>query len=165
VAGDRVLFLLRHAKSSWDDPSLSDHDRPLAPRGRRAARRIGRHLRDEGIAVSEVLCSSALRARQTLELVQPSGEIRIERGLYGASADELLGRLRAVPEGVDAVMLIGHNPAIQDLAVGLAGSPEELASTKFPTGALATLRLLGGWSTLDWAQAELLAFVTPKALS
>jgi phosphohistidine phosphatase SixA len=79
-----------------------------------------------------VLCSSARRARATLDLVAASGEIQIERGLYGASADQLLERLRRVPDEVDAVMLIGHNPAILDLAVGLVGGASELAVRKFP---------------------------------
>ena len=74
----RRLLLLRHAKSSWDDPALADHDRPLAPRGRRAAKRMGAHLRDEQVEISLVLCSSATRARQTLERVEPPGEVRIE---------------------------------------------------------------------------------------
>ena len=115
------LLLLRHAKSSWDDPALADHDRPLAPRGRRAAKLIGEHLRENQIGVSLVLCSSARRARETLDLVQTPGEVLIERELYGASADELLARLRRVPDQRGTVMLIGHNPAIEDLAVGLAG--------------------------------------------
>src|SRR5215471_3225928 len=92
----RTLYLLRHAKSSWDDPALADHDRPLAPRGRKAAKRIGARLRSDETPVSLVLCSSALRARETVDLVAPPGTIEIEDGLYGASADELLQRLRQV---------------------------------------------------------------------
>ena len=114
------LFLLRHAKSSWDDADLADRDRPLAPRGRRAAGAIARHLRDEEISPSLVLCSPARRTRETLEAVDPSGDVRIEDELYGASEAELLERLRRVPEAIESVMLIGHNPAIQELALGLA---------------------------------------------
>jgi phosphohistidine phosphatase len=164
VSETKHLFLLRHAKSSWDDRSLADCDRPLAPRGRKAAKRIRAYLRREEIQVALVLCSSARRARETLDLVAPSGEIRIERELYGALADELLGRLRRVPDEVDAVMLIGHEPAIRELAVCLIGAGSELAERKFPTAALATLTFTGPWSTLEPEHAELAAFITPREL-
>ena len=161
----RQLFLLRHAKSSWDEPSLADHDRPLAPRGRKAAKRIGAHVRREQIRVALVLCSSARRARETLDLVAPPGEVRIERELYGATAAELLERLRRVPDDVDAVMLIGHEPAVRDLAVGLVADGSELTDRKFPTAALATLTFTGPWSTLAPDHAELAAFVRPRELT
>jgi phosphohistidine phosphatase len=161
----RRLFLLRHAKSSWDDRSLADHDRPLAPRGRKAAKRIGAYLRREQIDIALVLCSSARRARETLDLVAPPGAIRIEQEVYHAGADELLERLRRVPDEVDAVMVIGHEPAISELAVGLAGGGSELAGRKFPTGALATLTFTGPWSTLEPEHAELTAFVAPRELA
>ncbi len=164
MVGAKHLLLLRHAKSSWDDPALADHDRPLAARGRKASKLIGAHLRREQIEISLVLCSSARRARETLELVAPSGEVRIERELYGASADELLERLHRVPDEVAEVMLIGHNPAFQDLAVALVGAGSELASRKFPTGALATLMFTGPWRALEHGHAELAAFVTPREL-
>src|SRR6476619_4579368 len=105
-----TLYLLRHAKSSWDDPTLSDRDRPLAPRGRRDAKRIAQHLVRLGIEPELVLCSSALRTRETLELVRPAlgptPTISLEAALYAASCDVLLERIRAVPEAVDSVMLI-----------------------------------------------------------
>src|SRR4029453_12785732 len=107
------LLLLRHAKSSWDEPGLADHNRPLAPRGRRAAESMARHLRDDRISPALVLCSSARRTRETLELLGVVEEVRIERALYGASEDELLDRLQRVPETLDSVMLVGHNPAVQ----------------------------------------------------
>lgn len=161
---DRRLLLLRHAKSSWDDPALADHDRPLAPRGRKASKLIRAHLRREQVQVSLVLCSSARRARETLELVSVSGPVEVERELYGALASQLLERLRCLPDELDAVMLIGHNPAIQELAVGLLADGSALASRKFPTGALATLTFSGSWWALESGQAELAAFVTPKEL-
>jgi phosphohistidine phosphatase len=161
----KQLLLLRHAKSSWDDPSLADDDRPLAPRGRKAAKRIVAYVRREQISVALVLCSAATRARETLDLVAPPGEILIERDLYRATAAALLERLRRVPGEVDAVMLIGHEPAIRDLAVGLVGLGSELADHKFPTAALATLTFTGPWSTLAPDHAELAAFVTPRALA
>ena len=149
----RRLFLLRHAKSSWDDPSLDDHDRPLAGRGRQASELLAEHLQRERITPSLVLCSSARRTRETLERVLPrpdAAEVRVERELYGASAQDLLRRLREVPPDVDSVMLVGHRPAIQELAVYLAaeGSELERVRQKFPTAALATLSFPGDWGEL-----------------
>jgi phosphohistidine phosphatase len=159
------LLLLRHAKSSWDDPALADHDRPLAARGRKAAQLIGAYLRRERIPVSLVLCSSARRARETLELVDPSGELQIEPELYGASREQLHERVRQLPEASDSVMLIGHNPAIQELAASLAGDDGELTEQKFPTGALAVLTFGGPWRALRTGDAKLAAFVKPRELS
>lgn len=157
-------MLLRHAKSSWDDPALPDHERPLSARGRKAATLIGTYLRRDEIRVSMVLCSSARRARETLELVAPAGQIRIEPELYGATADELLQRLRRLPDEVDSVMLIGHNPAIQELGANLVERASELAARKFPTGALAELAFRGTWRALEPRHAELAAFVRPRQL-
>jgi phosphohistidine phosphatase len=165
------LFLLRHAKSSWDDPRLADHDRPLAPRGRRAAKRIAQHLREERIAPDVVLCSSAGRAQETLERISPAlggdARVEIEPELYGASASELLARLRRLPEEAGSAMLVGHNPAVQELALSLAGSGFERATIegKYPTAGLATLSFEGPWSELDMGAGELVSFVTPKALT
>jgi phosphohistidine phosphatase len=166
VSQPRRLFLLRHAKSSWDDPDLADHDRPLARRGRRAAQLIAGHLRGEGISPSLVLCSSAKRTRETLELAAPGGEVKIERELYGATKDDLLDRLRRVPDTVESAMLIGHNPAVQEVALGLAAAGARLADVeqKYPTGALATLTFAGPWRELRWGGAELDGFVTPKEI-
>jgi phosphohistidine phosphatase len=159
----RRLLLLRHAKSSWDDPSLADHDRPLAPRGRRAAKRIGEYLRDEQVEIALVLCSSAARAQETLERVRPPGEVRIEPSLYGAGAHQLLERVRRVPDEAGSVMLIGHNPAMEDLAVLLTDAAA-LTGEKFPTGALATLTFTGSWRQLGPGTAELESFVRPREL-
>ncbi|HEY3726179.1 MAG TPA: histidine phosphatase family protein [Solirubrobacteraceae bacterium] len=158
------LLLLRHAKSSWDDPAVADHDRPLAARGHKAAKLIGARLRTDQTPISLVLCSSARRARETLDLVAPPGKIEIEDGLYGASADELLQRVRRVPDEFKSVMLVGHNPAIHDLAVELLSNAGELAVAKFPTGALATLTFTGSWGALAPRRAELVAFVKPREL-
>jgi phosphohistidine phosphatase len=164
------LFLLRHAKSSWDDPGLDDHERRLAPRGRRASKLIAEHLRRERIAPSLVLCSSARRTRETLKRVGSAldeADVSIEDGLYEASGDALLQRLREVPDDVKSVMLIGHQPSIQALALDLAGDGAQLARVraKFPTAALATLLFAGGWSDLGPGVAELVAYVKPKELA
>ena len=151
------LYLLRHAKSSWKDASLDDHDRPLAPRGRKASKAIGRYMRDHDMEPELVLCSSAKRARQTLERLGPAGlDARIEPGLYGAGADTLVARLREVPDGVHSVLLIGHNPGMQQLAFRLAGLDD-----KFPTAALATLEC-ESWARLE--TAELIDYVRPRDL-
>jgi phosphohistidine phosphatase len=164
-----TLYLLRHAKSSWADPALADRKRPLAPRGRRDAKRIAKHLAGLGIEPELVLCSTAERTRQTLDLIRPAlgaSPKKLEAKLYGASSDELLERIRAVPESVASLMLIGHNPGLQDLALLLAsaGAERERLEAKFPTVALATLTLPTAWSRLSEAGAVLAAYVVPKQL-
>ncbi len=163
------IHLLRHAKSSRDDDALADHDRPLAPRGRRAAKSLANHLSHEGIAPDLVLCSSAQRARETLEGISPAlGDVpaSIDDRLYGASAAELGERLREIPDTVQSVMLIGHNPAVERLALDLAGTGEAIAELeqKYPTGALATLEFDGSWGALERGSAHLARFVRPRDL-
>jgi phosphohistidine phosphatase len=161
------LHLLRHAKSSWDEPGLADHERPLAPRGRRACKKLAKHLRREGIRPDLVLCSSSLRTRETLDLVLPAlGDpaIEIEDGLYAASSDELLGRLRELSETDGSVLLIAHNPGLQDLALELATGQTPLAE-KFPTGALASFAFDVPWPRVGEAGAQLVAYVVPRELA
>jgi phosphohistidine phosphatase len=165
------VYLLRHAKSSWKERGLADHDRPLAPRGRRAAKAIAGHLLEHGIEPELVLCSTARRARETLERIEPAlgtPVVRIEPALYGASADALLERLHAVPDTVGSVLLIGHNPAMQLVALDLARPAPELREleAKFPTAALATLKFPGtNWRALAPGSAELTEFVRPRDLA
>jgi phosphohistidine phosphatase len=165
----RTLYLLRHAKSSWDDPGLADHERPLAPRGRRDGERVAEYLGREEIEPELVLCSSAARAQETLELVRPalgSSTVFVEDELYAASSDRLLARIRLVPEEVASVMVIGHNPGLEELALGLASTGDELGrlEEKFPTAALATLVLSPAWAALAPGDATLAAYVVPKQL-
>jgi phosphohistidine phosphatase len=162
---EKHLYLLRHAKSSWSDPGLTDHDRPLAPRGRRAAALIGEHLRAAQLAPPLILCSSARRARETLEHLQLGGEAEVESALYGASPDELLDRLRRLPEDLDTVMLIGHNPSIHELAAALTSRGGGLSQRKYPTGAVAVLTFTGPWSSLRPQRAELVSFIRPRDLA
>ena len=166
----RRLYLLRHAKSSWEQPRLADHDRPLAGRGRRAGTALAHHLREQDIRPQLVLCSTARRARETLERIEPTlgaRAVHVERELYGASAGMLLERLRSVPDTVESVMLIGHNPGIQELALDLAGDTpksRELAA-KYPTAALATFACPAtSWHDLNPGTAELTGFVRPRDL-
>ncbi len=166
-----TLYLLRHAKSSWADPTLPDYQRPLAARGRRDGKRIAKHLVQLGIEPELLLCSSAKRTRETLKLIRPAlgttSTVMLERGLYAAGADRLLERIRAVPEPVASLMLIGHNPGLQDLALllGSAGAELERLEAKFPTAALATLTIPNAtWTQLSAADAVLAAYVVPKQL-
>jgi phosphohistidine phosphatase len=163
---------MRHAKSSWDDPYLPDRLRPLAPRGVRAARAMARHLQAGGVAPDLVLCSPARRAVQTWEGVAagvpPDTAVEIDEAIYHAEGDELLGRLRALPPRIGSVLVVGHNPGLQDLAADLAGSGDpalrERLVTKFPTGALATLEEPGEWHDLTWGAVNLVGFVAPREL-
>jgi phosphohistidine phosphatase len=165
------LYLLRHAKSSWKDPSLADHDRPLAGRGRRAAKQIAEHLRRSGIQPELVICSSSRRTRETLERIRSvlgDETVRIEREVYAAGEQGLLERLRRLPDEVDSVMLIGHNPGLQNLAFSLARSEDaavDRLAQKFPTGALATFEIEEeSWRSLQPGTAKLVDYVTPREL-
>ena len=167
----KSLYLLRHAKSSWDDPSLPDHDRPLTHRGQRAARKLADHVRRTGIAPALVLCSSARRATETLDSImpafEPTPEVRVEEDLYRAATEELVHRLHQIPATVHSVMLIGHNPSIQSAALVLAR--DDATSTAplrngMATGAMATLELDGDWTTAAAGTARLVAFVVPRDL-
>lgn len=174
MSDHRLLYLLRHAKSSWDDSSQPDHDRPLADRGRRAVKLISEYLARQQIQPELILCSSARRTRETLEGLGLRSATMIEHRLYGASADDLLQRLQVVPAELGSVMIIGHNPALQVLALRLAGSESERRASgaeglsqirqKLPTGALVTLGLSVPWAELETGCAELLDYVRPKAL-
>lgn len=166
----KTLYLLRHAKASRDGPAVSDQDRPLAPRGRRDARRLAERLGAERIAPDVVLCSSSIRTQETLELIRGgfAGDVRvvIEPGIYAASCGDVLAILRAVGEDVGSAMLIGHSPAIQDVALSLAspGKGLDQVQRKFPTAALATLTFACGWRELSPKAAQLVAFITPQDL-
>jgi len=169
------LLLLRHAKSSWDDPGLGDHDRPLAARGRRAATAVGRHMAAHGLVPERVLCSGARRARDTLALVLPamadSPEPRTRDVIYAGDAWAILDLIRGEGGAASPLLVVGHNPALQELALGLivpeAAKPadDDLAA-KFPTGALAVIDFaIAAWGALDWGTGRLAAFVRPRDLA
>jgi phosphohistidine phosphatase len=164
------LLLIRHAKSSWDDTSLPDRDRPLSARGRRAAERIGEHLRSEGLVPDLVLCSTARRTRETLErLALPEVDARFEDELYGAAAEEIQSRIRSVPPDAGSIAVIGHNPGMHDLAAGLgaldAGEAGVRLRAKLPTGGVAVFDVDEPWSRLGPEGVRLVAFVTPRELA
>lgn len=167
------LWLLRHAKSAWDDPGLDDFARPLSPRGRKACRQIGRHMAERGIRPDLVLCSPATRTRQTWERLEKrlgdGGKIRFEPSLYLADPGALLALVRAAPTACRELLLIGHNPGLEELARRLAGSAagDSLSrlTGKYPTGALAEVT----FPARTWAQVApdsgfLASFVTPSQL-
>jgi phosphohistidine phosphatase len=173
----KTLYLLRHGKSAWNDPSLADHDRPLAPRGARAAKLIGRELRKEGFRADCILCSTARRAIDTLEIVTAQLDggalempVHQERELYLTGERTLLERLRRLPDKVGTAMLVGHNPDLHYLAQELAGSgdKEDLKSleAKFPTAALAVLKFpVESWSDIGPRAGRLTRFLIPKKLT
>jgi phosphohistidine phosphatase len=148
------LVLVRHAKSSWDDPALNDHDRPLARRGRKALERMRPHLEDRGVRADVVLCSSARRTRETLDGITAAlgghPRIEIDDGLYGAGADQILARLATLDDAVATAVVIGHNPGIADVVDLLAATEHEM-----PTGAIADLSFTGPWSALGSAAVSL----------
>jgi phosphohistidine phosphatase len=166
---ERRVYLLRHAKSSWKYPALADRDRPLSGRGRRAANVMRRHLRQHTVDPDLVLCSTAERARQTLEGIESAfgrGAVRIEPELYGAGPTDLLTRLHEIAPSAWSVMIIGHNPGLEELALLLAsqGPKRRQLEEKFPTGALVTLAFRGPWAGLEPGTAELIGFVRPRDL-
>src|SRR5215467_322442 len=166
----RRLILLRHAKSAW--PDVADHDRPLAGRGRRAAPAAGRRLRESGHVPDLVLCSTALRARETWQLAEEElgahPRTTFERRVYGASAAELLDLARQTPSSVRTLMIVGHEPTMSDLTLELAGddrgSALDRVRAKFPTAAIAILTFAGGWPGLGPGKARLAEFVVPGDL-
>jgi phosphohistidine phosphatase len=167
----RTLFLLRHAKSGWDDPALADFDRPLAPRGRNAAPLVGREMKKRGWRPDLALVSSARRTVETWKLTAAefSAEpaVQFSRALYHAEPQELIAALHVVPESCASVILVGHNPGMEELAVMLAGPGSDTAALaaikeKFPTGALARFEVEGPWPELR--NATLTHFLRPKEL-
>lgn len=169
----KSLYLLRHAKSSWDDPGLPDHDRPLAPRGRRAAPAMGAWMATEGLVPDLVLCSSSARTRETWDLMAPAlGEdvaVEYSRIIYHANGHDLLDTVRGVEEGVGRLLVIGHAPSVEALArrLAAAGPAEELARMhrKYPTCALAVLAFdVAGWRDIPTRGGTLERFVRPRDL-
>jgi phosphohistidine phosphatase len=171
----RQLLLLRHAKSSWDDPKLPDHARPLNARGRRAAVAMREAMHNLGLVPDMVLVSSARRTLQTMEALEPWDEtplIEPMEALYLSSAPQLLGVLRGVADTARSVLLIGHNPGLHDLALLLVG-PAALSQDSptmrrlaegYPTGALTEFAIPGPWRQLDEGGGRLLRFLAPRDL-
>ncbi|WP_431284251.1 SixA phosphatase family protein [Humitalea sp. 24SJ18S-53] len=170
----RQLLLLRHAKSSWDDPRLSDHARPLNARGRRAAAAMARAMRDLGLAPDVVIVSSARRTLQTLEALAPLDGPPVVvpmDDLYLAPWTGLMETLRRLPETARSVLLIAHNPGLHDLALALAGTASMAAggdalrlAEAYPTGALAEFALAVPWARIEAGSGRLIRFLVPADL-
>lgn len=146
----KTLLLLRHAKSSWDDPGLDDHDRPLNKRGRKAAPRMGQLIRDEGLEPDAIVTSSAERARTTAgavcEALGYQGAVDETRELYLAAPAAYLRVIQQLPDDAERALLVGHNPGLEDLLEALSGDARRL-----PTAALAALEL----DAKHWRDVEL----------
>jgi len=171
----RQLLLLRHAKSTWDDPRLSDHARPLNARGRRAASAVAGAMRELGLMPDIVLVSSARRTLQTLEALSPlDGSPLIEPmdNLYLADWSSLLGVLRGLPDTARSVLMIGHNPGLHELAMALVGASGMASSHPdtqrlgdgYPTAALCEFAVALPWRSLEAGGGRLMRFLVPADL-
>ncbi len=162
----KTLLLLRHAKSSWNNPDLADHDRPLNSRGKRDAPRIGQLLADEGLTPDLIISSTARRARQTAEAVAEHSsyaeEVRFERDLYHGAPEDYFFVLRDLPDAYETVLLVGHNPGMEELLDLLAGEVERM-----PTAALARITLpIDRWRDLnDEIEGQLIQIWRPRELA
>lgn len=168
----RELILLRHAKSSWDDPSLDDFDRPLSDRGREAAPLMGHAMAERDWMPDAVLVSAALRTRQTwrlaaAELGEGVPRAAYDDALYMASAERLLTLIRTVSGDPQRLLVVAHNPGLEDLAIRLANIASEREALKrlgqkFPTAALARFVVPCPWPELGFEGAKLADFLRPK---
>ncbi|MGF1474359.1 MAG: histidine phosphatase family protein [Geminicoccaceae bacterium] len=169
----KSLVLFRHAKSSWSSPSLADVDRPLTARGQKAAPRMAAHLGEEGHQTDWIWCSSARRTRETWELMAPlwaaEPVIAFDPGLYLAQPADISSRIKETPERIASVMVIGHNPGLQELAVELSAlKPGEVAdeiAAHFPTAAAAIFELnMDHWAELAPHRVLGVTFRKPRML-
>jgi len=167
----RSLYVLRHAKSDWSDGSLKDFDRPLNNRGRKAAKAIGKELRKRKIKPDLVLASAALRASQTLRRVEEfsgtSFDVREDKRIYMAEPQLLIDLIRSAPDDAKRLMIIGHNPGLQQLVLLLARSGElrDEAAEKFPTAALAEINFQAeSWRDVAPGDGSLEILLRPRDL-
>lgn len=168
------LTLLRHAKSSWDEPDLDDHERQLNKRGTRAAARMGRYIAENDLLPDLILSSDAIRARATLALVlsaldQPPPETRLLSDLYLAAPNTILATVQAHAGSAGHILVIGHNPGLHALALSLpaSGARGDLAqlAMKYPTAALAHYTIdVADWPDVRPATARLARYVVPRSL-
>ena len=162
----KTLMLLRHAKSSWKDSDVADHDRPLNKRGKKTAPQMGRLLSTEGLVPDLILSSTAVRARETAEAVAKASSykspIELLDSLYLATAGKLLSEASShAPDSVGRLLLVGHNPGMEDLVEILSGKRET-----FPTAALAVFEVgIDLWGALELGvETKLLKVYRPKEL-
>jgi phosphohistidine phosphatase len=163
----RTLLLMRHAKSGYP-PGVADHDRPLAPRGIREAGLGGDWLRANHPGIDAVLCSTATRTRQTLANTGIEAPVQYRERLYDATPGTIIDEINEVADTTDTLLVVGHEPTMSYLAIGLAGAEDtdeaalQRISEKFPTSAIAVLRVNGGWKDLQLEQAALIGFHVPR---
>jgi len=163
----RTLILLRHAKSDYP-PGVADHDRPLAPRGIREGGLAGDWLREQLPDIDAVLCSTATRTRSTLELTGIDAPVRYAERLYDATPGAVLDEINTVTDDVATLLLVGHEPAISQVALGLAGvrgtdsAVVQRISEKYPTSGIAVLHVTGGWTDVELESAALASFHVPR---
>ena len=169
----KKLTLFRHAKSGEkDNPRIDDFDRPLSDRGLKAAPKMGAAMRDRHLRPDLILCSPSVRTRQTLTLASAEAwnnapKVRFDNTLYEASAETLFDVLKSVPKNVAHVMIIGHNPGLQDLAVMLAtnGREREKLKDKLPTASVVSMEFdEERWKDLQPATGHVVLSLSPKAL-
>ncbi len=167
------LMLLRHAKSDWSDEGAHDHDRSLNSSGWKAAASVASHIHQHQLHPKLILCSTALRTRQTLMEIMPhlrnDTRIQLLRDLYNSSEGDYIDAIRAFGGGYDTLLLVGHNTAIQDTALQLSGkgNPELIRQmdTKYPTGALAVIDFEEHrWSEIERRQGRIISFFQPRHL-
>jgi phosphohistidine phosphatase len=168
----KTLTLLRHAKSGWDAPVARDFDRSLNARGRKAARAMGREMRRLGLGFDQILASPAVRVTETLtEVAQGYGgavDTHFDESIYLAPVETLLAMVRAADDGDDRLLLVGHNPGMEQLAMLLAGAGalrDEIAA-KYPTGALAEIGFdIAHWRDVAPGEGTLARFIRPRELA
>lgn len=166
----KTLSLLRHAKSGWDDPVARDFDRPLNPRGRRAARAVGEKMKSEGLAFDLVLASPARRVVETLEELETVFgplQARFEKRIYLASTETLLDIVREADDSAGRLLLVGHNPGFERLALLLtrAGNLRSRVEAKYPTATLAEIGFpVNHWRDVGEGKGELERFIRPRDL-
>lgn len=160
----RTLYLLRHAKSSWKDVTLPDFERPLKDRGRKAAKRIGKYLTREKLTDPLVVCSPAVRTRETADIVLKYAnlrvEVRFEERIYEASLRDLVQIVAEIPDDKQVAIMIGHNPGFEELLAYLTGE-----GRRMPTAALAKINFdVESWKEIKEDQGTLEWFITPREL-
>ena len=166
----RELLILRHAKSAWDTNAPTDFDRPLALRGIRASKRMGRYIAETGLVPDAIVCSSATRAVQTVHGVARAASftletVRFEGAIYEASLSTLLDVLGGCDPRAHRTMIVGHNPGLEYLLDHLAGGVPVPGDGKLmPTAALARVDLPGDWRRIERGQGKLLGLTRVRDL-
>ncbi|MFV0512656.1 MAG: histidine phosphatase family protein [Jhaorihella sp.] len=161
----KTLILMRHAKSSWDDPDLSDHDRLLTKRGKRSAKALGDWLRQRGWLPDQILCSAAARTRETCTGLGLDAEAQFTDNLYRVTSNQML-RVLSQASG-DSVLMLGHNPAVQKFAQAIVDeAPEHPRFLDYPTGATLVVQFdVDSWDRVAWRGGKVLDFVVPRDLT